>query len=159
MSEPVVISMIALGAIAIAFLSIFIYKKYRLLKKSQLEKQEQAARINKVQQEKYTYVLDSLKILSQALMAGQIGVVEGSIRIKVLIDHLDPEFHSKKAYKIFSDIFIETEHIPILKAWKSLDKRTKRKYEAFMADIEKKRADEAIEAAGVLNSELHRALH
>ncbi|MGY8871769.1 MAG: DUF2489 domain-containing protein [Pseudomonadales bacterium] len=159
MSEPVVITMIAFGAIVIVFLLVFIYKKYLLIKKNRLVQQEQAERINKVRQEKYTYVLDSLKVLSQALMSGQVGVVEGSIRIKVLIDHLDPEFHSKNAYKVFSDVFNETEHIPILKAWKSLDKRTKRKYEAFMADIEKKRAEEVIEAAGILNSELNRALH
>ncbi|WP_028469562.1 DUF2489 domain-containing protein [Neptunomonas japonica] len=159
MSESVIISMIAFGALIIVFLLVFIYKKYLLLKKNRLAKQEQAEQINKVRQEKYTYVLDSLKVLSQALVSGQVGVVEGSIRIKVLIDHLDPEFHSKKAYKVFSDIFNETEHIPILKAWKNLDKRTKRKYEAFMADIEEKRAAEAIEAAGVLNSELNRALH
>jgi hypothetical protein len=159
MSESVIISMIAFGALIIIFLLVFIYKKYLLLKKNRLAQQEQAEKINKVREEKYTYVLDSLKVLSQALMSGQVGVVEGSIRIKVLIDHLDPEFHSKKAYKVFSDIFNETEHIPILKEWKSLDKRTKRKYEVFMAGIEKKRADEAIEAAGVLHSELNRALH
>ncbi|WP_293268963.1 DUF2489 domain-containing protein [Neptunomonas sp.] len=159
MSEPVIISMIAFGVLIIVFLLVFIYKKYLLLKKNREAKQEQTQQINRVRQEKYTYVLDSLKVLSQALMSGQVGVVEGSIRVKVLIDHLDPEFHNKSAYKVFSDVFNETEHIPILKAWKSLDKRTKRKYEKFMAGIEKKHADEVIEAAGVLNSELNRALH
>lgn len=159
MSEPVVITMIAFGAIVIVFLLVFIYKKYLLLKKNRLAQLEQAERINQVRQEKYTYVIDSLKVLSQALVTGQVGVVEGSIRIKVLIDHLGPEFDTKQTFKVFSEIFNETEHIPILKAWKSLDKRTKRKYEAVMADIEKKRADEVIEAAGVLNSELNRALH
>ncbi len=159
MSESTVFVLIALGVLIIFFLSFFIYKKYISLANIKRAQAEQAERLRAAQQEKYKYIIDSLKILSQALMTGQVGVVEGSIRIKVLIDHHDPDLHKNQSYTVFSDIFAETEHIPFLKAWKELDKRSQRKYELFMSDIEENRGEEVKAAAVKLNAELSRPLH
>ena len=159
MSESTVFFLIASGVLIIIFLSFFIYKKYIVLKNNKMEEEEQAQRLRAAQEEKYKYVIDSLKILSQALMTGQVGIVEGAIRIKVLIDHHDPDLHNNQSYTVFSDIFSETEHIPFLKAWKELDKRSKRKYEIFMSEIETRRGEEVKGAAVKLNAELSRTLH
>ncbi len=159
MSESAVLFLIALGVLMIIFLSIFIFKKQVALQNIKLEQEKQAQRLRAVQQEKYKYVVDSLKILSQALVSGQVGVVEGAIRIKVLIDHHDPDLHENQSYAVFSDIFSETEHIPFLKAWKELDKRSKRKYELFMSDIEASRGEEVKAAAVKLNAELSQVIH
>lgn len=159
MSDSVLFFLIAVGVMIIVFLSFFIFKKYIALKNIKLEKAEQAQRLRAAQQEKYTYVIDSLKVLSQALITGQVGVVEGAIRIKVLIDHHDPDLHKNQSYAVFSDIFTETEHIPFLKAWKELDKRSKRKYEIFMSDIETSRGEEVKTAAMKLNAELSQVIH
>ena len=159
MSDSVLFLLIALGVVMIAFLSFFIIKKSSALKNIKLEQEEQAQRLRAVQQEKYKYVVDSLKVLSQALMTGQVGVVEGAIRIKVLIDHHDPDLHKSQSYAVFSDIFSETEHIPFLKEWKELDKRSKRKYEIFMSEIETSRGEEVKAAAMKLNAELSQVIH
>ncbi|SFG84866.1 DUF2489 domain-containing protein [Neptunomonas qingdaonensis] len=159
MSESTVFVLIGLGVLIIFFLSFFIYKKYISLVNIKRQKEEQAERLRAAQEEKYKHIIDSLKILSQALMTEQVGVVEGAIRIKVLIDHHDPDLHKNQSYAVFSDIFAETEHIPFLKAWKELDKRSKRKYELFMSDIEMKRGEEVKAAAVKLNAELSRTLH
>lgn len=159
MSQFAVFFMIALGMVIIVLLLVFIYKKYTALKRIRMEQQRQAERLRKAQTEKNVYVQDSLKIISQALMTGQVGVIEGAIRVKVLIDHHDPDLHNNNAYSVFSDIFDATEHIPILKAWKELDKRSKRKYEAFMADIATNRGEEVKEAAVTLHAELSRVIH
>lgn len=159
MSDSTIYFLITLGGLMSLFLLVYIYKKYNQLKKLQTAKQEQVERLSKAQQEKYTYVLESLKILSQALITDQVGVIEGSIRIKVLIDHHDPSLHQNNSYTVFSDIFKKTEHIPMLKAWKALDKLSKRKYESFMVDIEANRGKEVKEAAVKLNAALNQAIH
>lgn len=159
MSESVVFFLIALGVLIIVFLSVFIFKKQVALQNIKLEQEKKAQRLRAIQQEKYKYVVDSLKILSQALISGQVGVVEGAIRIKVLIDHHDPDLHKNQSYSVFAEIFAETEHIPFLKAWKELDKRSKRKYEIFMSEIEANRGEEVKAAAEKLNTELSQVIH
>ena len=74
MSESTVFVLIALGVLIIFFLSFFIYKKYISLVNIKRQKEEQAERLRAAQEEKYKHIIDSLKILSQALMTEQVGV-------------------------------------------------------------------------------------
>ncbi|WP_162224929.1 DUF2489 domain-containing protein [Neptunomonas antarctica] len=159
MSELTMTIMIVVGVLLIIFLSAFSYKKYRILKSIHAEKALQTERVLAMKKEKYIHVQDSLRILAKALTADQLGVIEGAIRIKVLIDHYDPELHYEDDFKIFSEISKQTEHIPILKEWKNLDKLSKRKYEALMAEIASTKGDDVKKATASLEVQLNRTTH
>lgn len=146
MSETVIYSLIAIGVIAIIGLSIYIYRQYRFIKTKQAQQREQLARLEAQRQEKYTYVVDSLKILAHALQEEQVGPVEASIRIRSLLDYYDASLHQQAEYQVFDEVFRETEHIPILEAWKALDRKTRRKFERDIEQIEQVRGD-AVKAA------------
>ncbi len=48
---------------------------------------------------------------------------EGCIRIKVLLDHVDPTLHEQAPFSIFSTMYKATEHMPTHEARKKTDKK------------------------------------
>jgi hypothetical protein len=142
MSEQVVFLLIITGLIIIAGLSVFILNRYRQLKEHNIKRlkalKEQEHRI----EEKKAHVLESLRVLSKALSEGQVGAVEGAIRIKTLLEYYDHTLLAQPKNKILLDVFYQTEHIPILDAWKSLDRSTRKKYLNVIEGIESKQGEE-----------------
>ena len=154
MSDSLVITMIVVGIISILFLLLYIVKKYRFINTARKTMHQEALRLEEMSNQKQQYVVDSLKVLSQALCEGQVGVVEGSIRINALLGYIDTSLSEHESFIVFSEISHATEHIPILQAWKSLDKASKRKHEKFMETLEKDKGEEARIAAEKLKSHL-----
>lgn len=126
---------LSLGVLAIIALSAYIYRQLRFLKNKKQEAEDNLGKLQEQQAEKYKYVTDSLKIISQAILEEQVDVIEGSIRIKALLDHYDATMTGDPEYSVFEKVFTETEHIPIKEAWKALDRKSKQKHQKLMDEL------------------------
>jgi len=123
MDDSVLFSgMVWLGIVAglgvIAVLCWFILKKTHEIKSHQKKIAQKEAQ----QAEQRTYLTDSIKVITMAMLDDQVELSEGCIRVKVLIDHLDAAMHELDDFKIFDIMYRATEHMPTHDARKQVDK-------------------------------------
>ena len=154
MNEIVIWVGILIGIALIAGLCWFIKTKMNALnviKEKQLQQEKQKA-------EKRDYLLESIKVITTAMLEEQVELSEGCIRIKVLIDHLDASLHEQESFKIFEKMYRETEHMPTHEARKQTDKNFIHKLDQQRYALEKKYRDEIHQAAKLLLNTLAWAL-
>ena len=158
MNEGLVYTLISIGVIAIALLAWFIVK--------QLREQREAARRLAEQQENLAiesaanrrYLTESIRIISNAILHDdKITLTEGCMRLKVMIDNYDATLHQDPDYQVIEEVYGKTAHIPILKDWKALDKKSQRTFQMEMFKVEAE-CQERIRAAAqrLIDHEMHR---
>ncbi|MDP2523515.1 DUF2489 domain-containing protein [Neptunomonas phycophila] len=157
MSDSVMYILLVAGILISAVLMVVIYRQVRSLRRKQEERLANQENLERIQKERYEYIESSLNILTDALMNSQIGVVEGAIRVKSLLDYYNPALNDEPAYAVFTEIHEQTEHIPIKEAWKKLEKPIRRKHELFMARLEIAHGEEVVKAAGQLHAHINKA--
>jgi len=143
MSEKIIWAGILVGLVVIAGLCWFIRTKSRELKVYQAQRAQQEAQ----QAEKRSYLVDSLKVIATTMLEDQVELSEGCIRIKVLIDHLDPSLHEQAPFKIFEQMYRDTEHMPTHQARKNTDKNFIHKLDQQRFALEKQHRESIRKAA------------
>lgn len=127
-----VITILALSAYAIA-----------LWKKVQARKQEQRA----VADERNQRLAGDIIILANSLLEGQLPLMEGSIRIKVLLDNYYGPRRADLDVSVFETIYNATAHIPTHQGWKDLSKAERQLHEQQMQTLERDHREAALSAA------------
>lgn len=146
---------IAIGTGIALFLLFYILKLWK--KVQQLEaintdiKNQQAESLKDFQLE----AGESIKVIAQCLLDEQVDLSEGSIRIKVLLDHISPELHDDPNFNIFSIMYNATEHMPTHEARKQADKKLIRQLDKERLSLEEKHKNAILKAAQSL---LHKDL-
>jgi hypothetical protein len=77
-----------------------------------------------------------LFILNSSLLEGQLPLIEGAIRIKVLLDNYDIALSQSKPCEVFHQLFAATAHVPTHAEWKALDKSARRQHELRFSELE-----------------------
>lgn len=91
-----------------------------------------------------------IQILAQGLTSGQLPVIEGAIRIKVLLDNYSGQRWTELNVQVFETIFDATAHIPTHQKWKDLPKAERRLHERQMETLEEKHSAEVQQIAAQL---------
>ncbi len=79
---------------------------------------------------------EDLRILASSLLDEQVPLIEGAIRIKVLLDNYDANLGQDPRCQVFQQLYDATEHVPTHAAWKALDKLERRRHEANFSALE-----------------------
>ncbi|MFN3580307.1 MAG: DUF2489 domain-containing protein [Pseudomonas sp.] len=87
-----------------------------------------------------------IEFLAASLVDGQLPVIEGSIRIKVLLDNYSGPRRAELDVGVFEVIYDATAHIPTHQAWKSLPSAERKLHERQMETLERDKG-EAVKAA------------
>ena len=77
-----------------------------------------------------------LRILAGSLLDGQLPLIEGAIRIKVLLDNYDIALSSHEYCRVFHTLFDETSGIPTHAAWKALTATERRQHDKRFSELE-----------------------
>ncbi|MEK0362748.1 DUF2489 domain-containing protein [Pseudomonas sp. CBC3] len=77
-----------------------------------------------------------LRVLAGSLLDEQVPLIEGAIRIKVLLDNYDSSLGQDPRCQVFQTLFEATEQVPTHAAWKALDKTERRRHEANFSALE-----------------------
>ncbi|ARU89428.1 DUF2489 domain-containing protein [Pseudomonas sp. M30-35] len=90
---------------------------------------------------------EDLKILASSLLDGQLPLIEGVIRIKVLLDNFDIRLSQNVRCQVFHQLYEATAHVPTHADWKALDKTSRRQHEKNFNELELQHKAQAREAA------------
>ena len=78
----------------------------------------------------------SIKLILLAYQQGSVSAVETSMRISFLLKTLDFDDKIRRKFDIFDEVSAKSAHIPILKQWDNLEKKTKFQYEREIKKID-----------------------
>jgi len=123
------------GVLMVIGLSVYIYSHLKNARQAKIEQQQILDQHMKEHEERQQYVSDSINIIIKALESDQVGIIEASIRLKVLVDQLKPIFAENSLPNI-EQVFERTQHIPKLKQWKALEKQQRKEFTQEMDAIE-----------------------
>lgn len=77
-----------------------------------------------------------LRILAGSLLDEKLPLIEGAIRIKVLLDNYDIALSSHAYCQVFHTLFDATSGIPTHAGWKALTAVEKRQHEKHFSELE-----------------------
>jgi len=77
-----------------------------------------------------------LRILASSLLEGQLPLIEGAIRIKVLLDNYDSTLSQDPRCEVFHQLFAATAQVPTHAEWKALEKSVRRQHEQHFSALE-----------------------
>lgn len=123
MSELLIGTLTLAGLIISLFLLKYIFSTLKKMKSLEVIQQAQQTQADKKLVDTRLSATQSIKVIAQCMLDEQIELSEGCIRIKVLLDHVAPEFHDDPYFKIFAQIYDATRHMPTHEARKEADKK------------------------------------
>ncbi|EIK52214.1 hypothetical protein YO5_01479 [Stutzerimonas stutzeri TS44] len=88
------------------------------------------------QSKRHAELAEDLRILASCLLDEQLPLIEGAIRIKVLLDNYDSALGQDPRCQVFQQLFDATAQIPTHAAWKALDSKERRHHEASFSALE-----------------------
>lgn len=77
-----------------------------------------------------------LRVLAGSLLDEQLPLIEGAIRIKVLLDNYDLGISNHAHCQVFHVLFEATAGIPTHAAWKALPRDVRRQHEKHFSELE-----------------------
>ncbi|MGP0170660.1 DUF2489 domain-containing protein [Pseudomonas sp. NCHU5208] len=116
------LTLLVLGLLLIAGLATYAWYLWRRVWARQ-NAQVQA------QRERLQRLGGDLHILASSLLDEQLPLIEGAIRIKVLLDNYDSDLSNDSRCLVFHQLFEATADVPTHAAWKALDKAERRRFE------------------------------
>ena len=102
---------------------------------------EQQQRQAKVEQDRIQYIYESINVISRAVLDDQCPVIEGCIRMAVLMDNLSLDCDTKHRFSPLFTIYNATRHIPTHSNWKSLERRQQQSFKQEMFALEREHGE------------------
>ena len=103
-------------------------------------------------QKQYQHRVESIAVIASAMKDKQCEYTEGCIRLKKLVEQVEPSLLIRDEFSVIALVFSATEHMPINKQWQQLDKKTKSKFTQQRFALEAKHKDAIHEAVVALQS-------
>jgi Protein of unknown function (DUF2489) len=123
-----VLIVVSLGGYA-----LYLYLQLRTQKAGREQQREVLAEELKERHEHYR---NSIRVIASAIVAEQVSLTEGAIRISMLASQLEISESEKADYQVFFQLTEATSHIPILEEWKKLNTLQKRGYDQEREELE-----------------------
>ena len=137
---PELVLLLLIGALAlVAGLAAYALWLWRQV--WQRQRQQQA-----LSQQRRERLGGDLHILASSLLDEQLPLIEGAIRIKVLIDNYDTRLSQNARSVVFHALYEATRDVPTHAAWKELSSAERAHYRSRFAALEREHG-EALRAA------------
>ena len=111
-----------LGGVAlltIAGLAFYAYRLWREVKRREAFKLDEVRRAHE-------QCLTSLEIIARAMLEGQMDLIEGALRCKVLLEIIDPALIQRRSFNVFYVVYSRTTHLHTHSARKDLTSEARR---------------------------------
>ena len=154
MSELLIGILSLTGIVISLFLLKYILSTLKKMKSMQAIQQAQQAQAEQQLEDTRLSATQSIKVIAQCMLDEQIELSEGCIRIKVLLDHVAPEFHKDPYFKIFTQVYEATQHMPTHEARKEADKKLIMKLDLERLTLEDEHKEAILSASRQLLSRL-----
>lgn len=105
-------------------------------------------------QERNARLAGDIRILAQGLLDDQLPLIEGAIRIKVLLDNYTGPRRAGVDTRVLETVYDATVHIPTHQAWKDLPLTQRREHEQLMLALGQQHGEQLRKAAQALRTDL-----
>lgn len=139
-------ALVILGILTSAILVFVIARQLRTLGHIKSKR----ASIQKRKNESQLDLRESLVVLSSSVLDGQVEVSEACMRIKILLDHFDPDIHTQEPFDVFNKVYERLEKMPRFGERKGVDKRVLAKLDQTRYRVEAQYEAEVFDAASAL---------
>jgi len=137
MSSEYIYTLTGVGVLIIVALAFVIYKQLAKANRQRKEREASLARHAEEAHKHRSYLLESSKAIANAILNDdKITLTEGCIRLKVMLDNINPQLHQHPQYGVFEEVYNRTSHIPFLAGWRELDRKQQRAFEREMRVVE-----------------------
>ena len=143
MTTPILIAL--LTVFCLLMFSVVVWLCTRQRKALKLN-QERISNLQEMLKKQYQHRVESIGVIVSAMIDKQCDYTEGCIRLKQLVEQVEPEVLNTEPFTVIQLMFDETEHMPIKEQWKQLEKKAKNKFTQQRLALEAKHG-EAIHAA------------
>lgn len=150
MSETLVYFLIVIFSLLSLVLIGVIFHISRKMRSKKQAVQQQQRQHEQIALDNKRYLIDSIRVIARSILDKQCPMIEGCIRLKVLIDNYAPQLHQQDEVQIIELIYAKTAHIPTLKGWKALSKVEKQAFQSEMDSLEQGHASQILSAAQYL---------
>lgn len=138
--------LIAFGVVAIAFLALFIARQRKTLNDDR-RRRDKTSEFTRKRRES---MIESIRILAQAVEADQIEYSEACLRLKGLLDHVEPALLLQSPFAVFQRIHDKLQHMPTHQARLETEQKFVSKMDKERYALELSHADEIRRAAAAL---------
>lgn len=152
MNQTTLWILIALSTATAIFLAIYNLRAWKTLKSLKQSNEDLEQAQSNALNESQLRAQDSIRVIAQCMIDEQVELSEGSIRIKVLLDHVAPELHDHPTFKIFNTMYEATAHMPTHQARKQTDKKLIRKLDKERFKLEDQYKNDILAASRELVS-------
>jgi len=132
------------GAMALVLAGITARLWWKVDQQNKLQQRqalESVERQAKVEQDRIDYIYESLNVISRAVLDDQCPLVEGCIRLAVLMDNLSLDCDTKHRFAPIFKIYNATRHIPTHSNWKALERKQQQSFKQEMFALEREHAE------------------
>jgi len=115
---------------------------YMRQKKARNVNEARILALQEMLQKQYQHRVESIAVIASAMKDKQCEYTEGCIRLKQLVEQVEPDLLTQDEFSVIALVFSATEHMPINEQWQQLDKKAKSKFtqQRFALEAEHKDA-------------------
>lgn len=141
--ERLLIPLAVLLVIALALYALHLWRQ--VWARQRLQAQARAAQRQRLH--------GDLRVLAGSLLDGQLPLIEGALRIKVLLDNYDTDLSLAPSLQVFQQLYDATAHVPTHADWQALSRSERRQHEQHFAALIQRHQAQAHDAARWLLAE------
>lgn len=139
-------SLITAGMIAIIVLLMFIRKQATVL----AEGRKRQTKAREFQASRRKDMIQSIQVIAMAVEEDQIEYSEACLRLKGLLDHIEPALLQKPPFTVFLTVHDRLQHMPTHRARQATETKFVEKMDRERFEVEAQHADEIRRAATAL---------
>lgn len=136
-----------LAVIAVAIIIALGFYALKLRKQVEQREEERLKALAEVENQARIKTMENIHAVSLALVQGQVEVMEASIRLRTLIDIIEPDWFDKVELKVFAEITRRGSPFATHQARKDLPKQERMKQDLERMALEGEYHDAALEGA------------
>lgn len=140
MTTTTALILLALGLAIIAGLGAYAYTLWQEVRRRDAWRQDELRRAHE-------NCLENLEMVAAALLQEQVDITEGSWRIKVLLEILDPRLSERPDFQPFGDVHARTRHLHTHSARKALTPRERMREDRERLEVEAELRQPVLDAA------------
>jgi FtsZ-interacting cell division protein ZipA len=140
------LTFIIIGLLVIGALLFYIWRQSRRLAEERLRQKK----TEEFQARRRDEMVESIRIIAQAVVEEQVEHSEACLRLKGLLDYVAPELLEQAPYRVLLEVHNKIQHMPTHRARKATDAKLVQKMDKERFAVEKEHAAEVREAAMAL---------
>lgn len=134
---------IIIALVVIGLLLAYIWRQSKALSEQRLRDRK----TEQFQAKRRDEMVESIRVIAMAIEANQVEYSEGCLRLKGLLEHVEPELLEKPPFQVFQEVHDKISHMPTHRARKMTDSQTLEKMDQERLAVEQEHADDIRQAA------------